>query len=265
MLPKLTVAAQLFGCRAYTQTVEGIENTFKRISEDGYVSAQVSGFGPIAPEKLRDIAQGYGVGVCVTHSSFDRMLTDLDSMIAEHRMWGCKNIGIGSMPAKYHGGLDGLYAFIADINPIAKRLEAEGMHLTYHNHNFEFVKYDGRTLMDRLIEDSDPALNFIIDTYWVQAGGANPSDYIRKVAGRMEVVHFKDMAIVKGEKGLEMRFAPVGEGNIDFSEALRACVAAGVEYIAIEQDDCYGRSPFDCLAISRKNTIKLAEGIACMR
>ena len=262
MLPRLTVAAQLYTAHKFTGTVEGVENTFRRISEDGYVSAQVSGFGPIEPEQLRDIAEKYGVSICSTHSSFERMQSDLDAMIAEHKLWGCKNMGIGSMPNKFHDSLEGLNAFIAIINPIARRLEAEGMRLTYHNHNFEFVKYDGRTVMDRLIEESDPALNFIIDTYWVQAGGANPAEYIRKVKGRMNVCHFKDMALVNGENGLETRFAPVGLGNINFREMIAACVDAGVEYVAIEQDDCYGECPFDCLATSRLNTILFAEGIA---
>lgn len=265
MLPKITVAAQLYTAYKFTRTPEGIEDTFRRISEDGYVSAQVSGFGPIEPERLRDIAEKYGVNICSTHSSFDRMQTDLDAMIAEHKMWGCKNMGIGAMPDKYRGSAEGLDAFIAIINPIARRLADEGMRLTYHNHNFEFVKYDGRTAMDRLIEDSDPALNFIIDTYWVQAGGASPVEYIRKVKGRMNVCHFKDMEPVWGENGIETRFAPVGKGNINFREALAACVDAGVEYVAIEQDDCYGECPFDCLKISRENTIKFAEGIALAR
>lgn len=262
MLPKLTVAAQLFTAYKFTQTVAGIEDTFRRISEDGYISAQVSGFGPIEPEKLRDISEKYGVSICSTHSPFERMQSDLDTMIAEHKMWGCKNMGIGSMPVKYHGSVEGLKEFISIINPIARRLDAEGMHLTYHNHNFEFVKYDGKTLMDRLIEESDPALNFIIDTYWVQAGGANPVEYIRKVSGRMNVCHFKDMEVISGSDGIKQRFAPVGVGNINFRDAVAACVESGVEYVAIEQDDCYGACPFDCLKLSRENTIKFADGIA---
>ncbi len=265
MLPRLTVAAQLYTACGFTQTIEGIEKTFKRISEDGYVSAQVSGFGPIKPERLRDIAGKYGVSICSTHSSFERMQSDLDAMIAEHRLWGCKNMGIGSMPNGYRGSLEGLNAFIAAINPIARRLADAGMRLTYHNHSFEFVKYGGVTAMDRLIEETDPAVNFIIDTYWVQAGGASPTEYIRKVKGRMNVCHFKDMALVNGENGLETRYAPVGLGNINFRDVIAACVDAGVEYAAIEQDDCYGECPFDCLKTSRENTIKFAEGIADAR
>lgn len=264
MLPEITVAAQLYTVHKFTQTIEGIENTFKRISEDGYISAQVSGFGPIEPEHLRDIAQQYGVGICVTHSPFDRMQSDLDTMIAEHKMWNCPNMGVGSMPLEYRDSAEGLKKFISIINPIAERLEAAGMKFTYHNHHFEFAKIDGKSIMDILIENTVPAVNFVIDTYWVQAGGANPADYIRKVKGRMSVCHYKDMQIVN-DNGIQQRFAPIGVGNIDFAECTRACVDAGVKYIAIEQDDCYGEDPYACLALSRKNTIAFAEGIANAR
>ena len=43
--------------------------------------------------------------------------------------------------------------------------------------------------------------------------------------------------------------APVGEGNLDWDGIIPACVAAGVEWYAVEQDD-YLSDPFDCLRSS---------------
>ena len=266
---KLTIAAQLYTVAQQIQTPEGIERAFARIHQDGYLAAQASGLGPIAAEQLRDIAQKYQVEICCTHSDFDRMQTDLDGLIREHRIYGCRNMGIGSMPQAYRGSLEGYQAFMKIINPIARRLADAGMHLTYHNHNFEFVRYSGSTLLDRMIEESDPNLHFILDTYWIQAGGGNSTDYIRKVSGRMEVCHLKDMQIINDSAskplGVSARFAPVGEGNLNFCEILSACAETGVKYAAIEQDNCYGEDPFECLALSRKNTMVLANGIVEVR
>ena len=47
--------------------------------------------------------------------------------------------------------------------------------------------------------------------------------------------------------------APVYEGNIDFDSILEACEAAGTEYLLVEQDDCYGEDPFECLRVSYQN------------
>ena len=69
-----------------------------------------------------------------------------------------------------------------------------------------------------LIEDSDPeAFGFILDTYWLQYGGVNPAAYIRRVAGRMKVCHFKDYAVVDNTP----TFAEVGCGNLDLREIPR--------------------------------------------
>ena len=50
-----------------------------------------------------------------------------------------------------------------------------------------------------------------------------------------------------------IRMAPVGEGNINFDSVLNACKEAGTEYLLVEQDDCYGENPFDCLKKSYQN------------
>ena len=42
-------------------------------------------------------------------------------------------------------------------------------------------------------------------------------------------------------------YAPVGSGLLDFGAIISTCEKLGVEYALVEQDDCYGRDPFDCL------------------
>ena len=104
-----------------------------------------------------------------------------------------------------------------------------------------------------LIEDSDEKeFGFILDTYWLQYGGVNPAEYIRRVAGRMKVCHFKDDAVIDNTP----TFAEIGCGNLNLREAYHACRESGVQYIAIEQDTC-PRDPFDCLRVSLENLNKI--------
>lgn len=44
--------------------------------------------------------------------------------------------------------------------------------------------------------------------------------------------------------------APVMEGNLNFSAIFHALEASNCKYMLVEQDDCYGESPFDCLKTS---------------
>jgi sugar phosphate isomerase/epimerase len=53
--------------------------------------------------------------------------------------------------------------------------------------------------------------------------------------------------------GREQRFAPVGEGNLNWPAILNAAEAGGVEYYLVEQDVTYDLDPFEALAVSFRN------------
>ncbi len=252
-MSKSVIAAQLYTLRDYLKTPEDIAKTLKKVKEMGYNAIQGSGMGPIEPTLLKEIVDKEQLTICVTHMPFDRLKDDLDAVIQEHKLWNCKYVGLGSMPPQYRESKDGYMKFIKEISEIAKKLYDNGLQFVYHNHKFEFEKFDGLTGMDILFNETDKKeFGFEIDTYWVQAGGADPVEWIKKVKGRMGVVHFKDMTIVKNEQTM----AEVGEGNLNWPAIIQACKETGVEWYAVEQDICQ-RNPFESLAISLKNIKKM--------
>ena len=59
----------------------------------------------------------------------------------------------------------------------------------------------------------------------------------------------------------EQRMAAVGEGNLPFGKILKLLQRLGTtRYLLVEQDNCYGENPFDCLSRSYSNLKK--EGYA---
>jgi len=249
-MSKPIVAAQLYTIREFTRTPEDVEKSMKKIKEIGYNAVQVSGFGPIEPERVKDIMDKEGLKICATHIGFNLMQENLDAVIKQHKLWDCKYVGVGSMPNEYRESREGYVRFAKEASDIARRLADEGLSFIYHNHNFEFVKFDGVTGMDILLEESDPdVFGFEIDTFWVQAGGANPVDWIYKVKGRMKVIHFKDMGVSAERQAI---MTEVGEGNLNWKAIIKACQDTGVEWAPVEQDICQ-RNPFESLAISLKN------------
>ncbi|MFW5986381.1 MAG: sugar phosphate isomerase/epimerase family protein [Halanaerobiales bacterium] len=246
----MKIAAQLYTLREFTQTPEDIEKTLKRVKEIGYDAVQLSAFGPIDPRDLKAIVEREGLDICATHIGFDRMQNELETVINEHKLWECKYVGLGSMPDKYRKSRDGFIKFAREANEIARKLKENDLQFIYHNHNFEFVRFDGKTGMEILFEETDlDVFDFEIDTYWVQAGGADPVEWITKTAGRMDVIHFKDM-VMDVDQGQIM--AEVGEGNLNWDGILQACEDIGVRWACVEQDVCQ-RHPFESLAISLEN------------
>ena len=96
------------------------------------------------------------------------------------------------------------------------------------------------------------------DTFWVQYGGGDPVAWIKRMTGRMPVVHFKDMTILFDPQDAatlwtgKQTMAEIGVGNLNWPAILKACEEAGVEWCAIEQDVCR-RDPFESLKISYEN------------
>lgn len=250
----MLIGAQLYTIREFTQTVKDIEESFKKIAEIGYSCVQVSGLGFILPEKLRDIASANNLEIIITHTNPDRILSDTENVINEHKVFGCKHIGIGCMPNKYHGSLEGCHAFIKDFTPAAIKLADNGMKLHYHNHQFEYQKYSGKIIYDVLVNETDPEQwGFIPDTYWIAVGGRCPAKQLEMLTGRVDACHFKDLIIADNKQ----KYAPVLEGNLCWDEIFEACEKAGIKYAMVEQDDTYGIDPFEALKISYNNLRKV--------
>ncbi|MGI6538562.1 MAG: sugar phosphate isomerase/epimerase family protein [Caldicoprobacterales bacterium] len=245
------IAAQLYTIRDFCKTSQDIRESLKRVKQIGYDAVQVSGIGPIGHEEMKEFAEEAGLVICATHIGFDRIKDQIDDVIKQHKLWNCKYVGVGGMPIEYRDSGEGFKAFAKEASKYARILKDNGLQFIYHNHSFEFQKFNGVTGMDILFEESDPEVfQFELDTYWVQHGGADPVYWIDKVAGRMDVVHFKDMVILNNKQ--EQFFAEIGEGNLNWKGITEACARANVKWAAVEQDRCR-RDPFESLAISRKN------------
>lgn len=249
----LRAAAQLYTVRDQMKTPQEIASGLECISRMGYKAVQISGIGrdePIDPHDLKELLDANNLEACATHIGWDRLTNDLDAVIAEHKLWECPHVGIGGLPQEYRTSGDGYVRFASEASEVARKLAAADLGFIYHNHAFELRKFDGRTGLDILLSESDPEVfGFEIDTYWIQAGGGDPVQWIRKVSGRMKVVHFKDMGMSEAPEAIMFE---VGEGNLNWPEIIKACRETGVEWAPVEQDRCQ-RDPFESLAISLAN------------
>jgi sugar phosphate isomerase/epimerase len=249
MADKPVLGAQLYTVREFTKTLPDVEKTLRRVRKIGYTEVQLSGIGPVDPRELAKVLRDTGVKAVATHESWSRFLGELDAVVEEHRLWNCTHAAIGGLPREYHSE-EGLARFLSELKPVSAALAKAGMDFSYHNHNHEFAKFGGRTWISALYESASPELlKAELDTYWVQAGGADPVQWIRKCAGREPLLHLKDMEMTPDR---QQRFAPIGEGNLNWPGILKAAEEGGVKHLLVEQDNSYERDPFDALAVSHR-------------
>lgn len=239
--------AQLYSIRAFTQNERDFARSMKKVRSIGYRAVQISAVGSIPPQTLRNICDDNELEIALTHTDPERLRANDEAVMRDHEIMGCRYIGMGSMPERYRS-TDWFPYFVEDYYPVCESFAHNGMKLMYHNHSFEWELCAGKeTLYHSLLRCFPPELlGITLDTYWVYYAGADLSQTIRECAGRLQCVHFKDMVLVHDHP----RYAPVGQGHgaIHFKSITEQLIAQGdTAYIFVEQDDCYGHSPFDCL------------------
>lgn len=244
----MTVAAQMYTLRDFTGTPEALDETLGKVAEIGYRAVQLSAIGAwdkglIDPSGIRALLDKYGLRCCATHRPTKRLLEATDEEIAIHQTLGCDYTAVGSIAGDYGQEPDSYRKFLADAAPAIAKFKAAGIRFGFHNHALEFRK-GGRDHYDLLM--ADPDLMLEIDVYWVAVAGLNPAALLRRAAGKIQAVHMKDLEVFGWEAPT---YAPVGEGNLDWSSILDACREGGTEWLIVEQDRCR-RDPFDCLASS---------------
>ena len=242
------LAAQLYTLRDFCKTPKDLAESLAKVKKIGYDVVQVSGIGPISYPDLKKILDDTGITVCATHIPYQRMVDETEKVIEEHYLIECKYPAIGGLPDEYRNA-QGYAKFAKEATEVGKKLAKGGLRFGYHNHSFELERYGERTGLQILYEDSDPLyFKAEIDTYWIQHGGVDPAWWIERLAGRIPLVHLKDMTVRKGTPIM----AEVGEGNLNWPAIIAACKRAGVEWYIVEQDTCE-RDPFESLAISFRN------------
>ena len=231
---------QMYSVRDITE--KNMDGALKALAEMGYKFVEFAGFFGIPADEIKAMLDKYGLKVSGTHTGWQEIAEHYEETLAYHKAIGNTRIIVPGADLTTKAKLD---AFIDMMNEFQPKLAAEGITLGYHNHDIEFMRMEDGSLILELLYDNAPALQGEIDTFWVQAGGQNPADWVRKLSGRMPLLHLKDYGIHERQRAM----FPIGSGNLDWKSIIAEGEAAGVEYFIVEQDVCL-KDPFDSLADS---------------
>lgn len=259
------VALQLYSVR--DDMAADFEGTLKKVKELGYEGVEFAGlFGKSAAE-VKALCAKYDLIPISAHVPFVDMMADPELVNVYHEI-GCEFVVIPYLTEEYRPGQPKFNEVIEGAKMLGEKANSLGMKLAYHNHDFEFVKVDGEYALDILYKEV-PAelLQTQLDTCWVNVGGENPAEYLRKYIGRAEILHLKDFvggksdnmyALIgideneeKATDSTKFELRPVGCGVQNFPAILAVAKEAGTRWVVVEQDSpSMGKTPIECAKTS---------------
>ncbi|MBE6656234.1 MAG: sugar phosphate isomerase/epimerase [Ruminococcaceae bacterium] len=279
-MKKFGVGIQLYGVKNAMQ--KDFEGTLAAVKEMGYEYVEFAGFYGKTAEEIRAILAKLGLKCVSVHQGLDFFNEDPQAGVDFLKAFGVKYVVIPWYAKEALAGTDKWEATLASFTEKAKLFQANGMMLGYHNHDFEFKRFEGKYIHDHIF-DAIPEELIVpeLDTCWVHYAGLDPADKIREFAGRVDIVHLKDFNCkelgggpayalidadgnpidVPSREDNGFRFAPLGRGRQDFTKILTACEESGTQIVIVEQDRVYdGMTELEAAKISRdylKNTFGL--------
>lgn len=261
----LQLGIQLFSVRE--EMAKSVENTIRTLADIGYRRLELSN---------HNAEQDFGTGFGMTAPDFKRLLLDcgmevvtntvnpftddnIDKLIEYHVKIGAKGL---VLPVVWYHTRDDVLRCCENIDRWGKKCHEAGLHFLFHNHFHEFQQFDGKTVVQLVMEHTDPDyVGFELDTYWAMRAGVDPIDVMREMGPRCKALHQKDYAkgreaqmnLLKlaGDKGVtrerfqeivrsvqyEKDFTEIGDGIMDIQAIIDAALeSTDAKYILLEQD-----------------------------
>lgn len=246
---KAGIALQLYSVREPAK--RDLLGTLQRAREMGFRHVQWSGMPELPAPEIRKALDAADLTAIAGHYSMEAFEQDFDGAVRHWKTIGATDVAPGSMMKDCRDSLAGWLRGAQRLDALGAKLRAVGIRLSYHNHAFEFEKFEGdrRYKFDILYESALPEnLSVELDTGWAYVGGVDPAAYLRKYAGRCPVIHVKDFN-GDGTGPEPPKVTELGRGDLDWPDIFRAGAEAGVEWYIYEQDEHDG-DPLDSARVS---------------
>lgn len=241
----------LIGLQLYTvrdAVKESMADTLRAVAAAGYEGVETGGsFGELDAGSMKVLCDELHLKVIAMHASIAELQNSFEQVAENALLLDTKYVVIAWSGEEYRSR-EGALTLAKILNETGARLNSSTLQLCYHNHDFEFAQFDGETMFDILLSNTDATLvKAEVDSFWVQKGGGNAADFIRQHKGRVPLVHIKDMTNDERET-----FAEIGNGKMNWPEVFAAAEEGDVVAYVVEQDQCDG-DPLDSIKISLNN------------
>ena len=249
---KKPLGVQLYTVR--NEVSKNLDQTLEKLAALGYTNLEIYGYDGTffgkTPKQFAEILKNTGLKLISSHhiagikekskgtlsDGWKNAVEDMAFLDAKYMV--CSYLFPNERNSEVYLSLPNL------LNRCGEITQEGGIQFAYHNHDFEFERFENSTVYDFLLNNCDEDLvKMELDLYWITKAGFDPIKYFEKYPKRFPLWHVKDMDAQMKD------FTEVGNGIIDFDRIFAKKNLAGLDYWFVEQDE--SNNPFESLKKSR--------------
>ena len=219
------IGLQLYSIKEISE--KNFFGAIKLTADIGYDGIEFAGYFDTPAKELKKVLEDNGVVACGTHTGFEALENEFNRTVEYNLEIDNKYIIIPWIPTEMCNSRDAWLKTAEKMNFMNDKLREQGIKFGYHNHAFEFEKFDESYGYDILAENTSPDLLLEIDTFWVEYAGKNVVEYVNKYRNRLDLIHIKDM----NDNRISTE---IGNGNMDFISIVEA--ADETDWFIVEQE-----------------------------
>ena len=253
---KSAIGIQLWTLRdSLPKDVKGV---LAQVGKAGFTEVETFGYSPAngffgtSAKDFQSMLKDNGLKATSNHFDFNGYIKDgntdvLNSYIETAHILGSEYVTVPYIIQELRGkSVEDYKKLASGINKVAEICHTNGLKLAYHNHDFEFTKFENTNGYEVLLNETDKNLvDFELDLYWVVRSGNDPLQLFKDHPGRFKMWHVKDMDKVNPEFN-----AAIGQGTIDFKTIFAHANQSGMKRFFLEHESNYIPNPVESMKTS---------------
>ncbi|HAL83962.1 MAG TPA: sugar phosphate isomerase [Mucilaginibacter sp.] len=195
----------------------------------------------IAPEEFKKLLKERGITMPSIGADYGLISRDPYQIVSLAKLFGATFVMVAWIPHGKTFTIDDAKKAVDEFNREGRILKENGITLCYHDHGYEFGPYGDGTLLDYIIQNTNPDyVSFEMDIMWTFHGGGDPAKLLYKYPTRWKLLHLKDI-----RKGIANDLTggtstnndvALGTGQLDIPGILKAAKAVGIQHYFIEDE-----------------------------
>ncbi len=247
----MQLSIQLYSLRA----IGDLDAQLALCKKVGYSHVESVATHGLAPSDFAAKLSAHGLALSSMHASLALLENEAErsKLIEACRATGCPLIVMPWLPMGERAATGAAWqAMGTRLARLGESVNAAGLRMAYHNHDWEFLSFDGQTALESIFGAAPKELlGWEADLGWVRRAGQVPMEWVERFGDRLVSVHAKDIA-VSGQGTDEDGWCALGEGIVGWATLLPA-LRSRCQLFVLEHD------------MPKDHEAMLRTSLACMR